>query len=156
MITISETMLPENVVLGLSADSADGAIGEVIELLRNDEEVVDFAKLSAALRAAAPCAAEAGCEFEICLPHARTVAVTGMVMSAGRVEPGILFPGCARPIRYFFCIGLPPALDSEYLRIIGLLSRVLRQPDSEAELRAAKTSADFVKVLAKHEAKLVG
>lgn len=154
MITIAEMLLPENVLFDLTAATPAAAIGQVIELLRNDPAVEDFEKLSAALIAAAPCAAETGCEFAICIPHARTAAVSGMVMSVGRAEPGILFQSCPQPIRYVFCIGLPAALDSEYLRLVGLLARVLRAPESEAELRAATTRAEFVQLLARHEATL--
>ncbi len=154
MIAIADMLLPENVLLEVAGVTPTEALQKVIALLRNDEAVTDYEKLSAALLAAAPCAAEAGCEFAICIPHVRTAAVSAMVMSVGRADPGVLFPGCPQPIRYLFCIALPAALDSEYLRLVGLLARVLRNPSSEAELRVAATPSEFVHVLARYEAKL--
>ncbi|HEX5176403.1 MAG TPA: PTS sugar transporter subunit IIA, partial [Chthoniobacteraceae bacterium] len=89
-----------------------------------------------------------------CLPHARTEAVTGMVMSAGRFRKAVLFAGCNRPIRYVYCIAVPITLASDYLRIVGLLARAQRTKPIEARLHTATTPADFIAVLADLEAHL--
>ena len=154
MMTIADLLPPENVCLDLLTPSSDQAIEQVANLLRSDPDVVDWGKLYATLRLATPCAAERGCNFGICIPHARTSAVSGMVMSVGRSDDGILFPGCPHVIRYVFCIGVPATLDTDYLRIVGLLARILKNPETEAQLRDAPTPAEFVETLSRLEAKL--
>ena len=154
MITIGDTLRVEHVHLNAAADSPEAAVDLVAASLRSHPAVLDWDKLSLALHQASPCAAERGCDFGICIPHARSSAVSSMVMSVGRFDPGLSFEGCPQPIRYVFCIGLPSALDADYLRIVGLLARILKAPDAEKKLRQAATASEFVSVLSGLEARL--
>lgn len=154
MTTIADTIAPERVLLDLNETTPRGALERVASLLRTDPHVLDFDALLEELVSAAPCAAEEGCEFGICIPHARTDAVTGIVISVGRANAGVIFPDCEQPIRYIFCIGVPTPMDADYLRIVGLLARILKDPKTEQDLRAAKTAKDFVLTLSRLEAKL--
>jgi mannitol/fructose-specific phosphotransferase system IIA component (Ntr-type) len=154
MISIADTLRPERIRLALTATSSTAAIRETAGLLQNVTEVLDWAALSADVLRSAPCLSEQGSDFAICLPHARTDAVKTMVMSIGRSVEGIAFPDCAEPVRYIFCIGVPKALASDYLRIVGLLARILKDPRAEAELRAVSTPAAFLDWLTALEARL--
>jgi len=77
-----------------------------------------------------------------------------MVMSVGRSAAGIAFPGVDLPVRYIFCIAVPRALAADYLRIVGLLARVFKDPTAERELHAADTPSGFIALLSHREAKL--
>jgi mannitol/fructose-specific phosphotransferase system IIA component (Ntr-type) len=154
MITIGDTLRVEQVHLHAAAASPEAAIDLVAASLRSHPAVQDWEKLAAALRQASPCAAERGCDFGICIPHARSNAVSSMVMSVGRFDVGVSFECCPQPIRYVFCIGLPSALNADYLRIVGLLARILKAPDAEKKLHQAATAAEFVAVLSGLEARL--
>ena len=101
----------------------------------------------------APCLPAAP-QFAICIPHTRTEQVTSLVMSVGRSTPGIVFPGCAAPVRYLFCIGVQIALAADYLRIVGMLARIVKDPVSEERLRTATSGLAFVQALSRLEAKL--
>lgn len=154
MTSIADTLSAEHVTLELAGANASEAIENVAELLRHEATVNDWEKFFEGVKSSAPCAAERGCEFGICIPHARTDAVSKMVMSAGRATPGINFAGCVKPIRYVFCIGVPKALDADYLRIVGLLARILKDASTEKMLHEAESPAEFVEILARLEAKL--
>ncbi len=154
MTTIADLLKPENVFLHVKAATAEEAVREVALLLRNDPEVNDWEKLYNALRSTIPCVSHPECDFTLCLSHARTSAVTAMVMSVGRSDHGFVAPNCQDPVRYLFCIGVPVALDADYLRIVGLLARILREPEVELQLRDVPTSAAFVQILSRLEAKL--
>ena len=154
MISIADTLRPERIKLSLTAAAPDAAILETASLLKNSPAVLDWDGLFEGLRRAAPCLSEQGSDFAICLPHARTEAVQTMVMSIGRSAEGIVFPECAQPVRYIFCIGVPRALASDYLRIVGLLARILKNPSAEAGLREATASGDLIDDLAALEARL--
>ena len=154
MISIADTLRPEGVKLALAATTREAAILETANLLKSSPEVLDWESLYEGLLQAAPTLTEQGSDFAICLPHARTEAVHTMVMSIGRSPAGIVFPDCAQPVRYIFCIGVPRALASDYLRIVGLLARILKNPTTEAGLREAKTSGDLIDDLAALEARL--
>ena len=154
MISIADTLTADRIGLALEASDHRAAIRAVADLLQSAEEVLDWEELCESLRGSCPCLAEGGGDFAICLPHARTDTVHAMVMSAGRFDDGIAFPGCAQRVRYVFCIGVPRALESDYLRILGLLARVLKEPEAEGVLRHAETPADFIACLSALEAKL--
>lgn len=154
MISIADTLEPDRVRLSLSSNISSIAIDEVAAALRNVPEVLDWDELHAGLHRSAPCLAETGGEFAICLPHARTDAVNSMVMAVGRSLNGARFQGCAAPVRYIFCIGVPKALANDYLRIVGLLARILKMPKTEQALRNAQTPIEFIHQLSVLEASL--
>jgi mannitol/fructose-specific phosphotransferase system IIA component (Ntr-type) len=153
MNTIADLLRAEDVKLNLAATTRDAAIDEVAALLQHDERVLDWEVLAAGFRKAAPCL-PVSAEFGICIPHTRTDRIDSMVMSAGRSAAGVVFPGCGPPVRYLFCIGVQHALAADYLRIVGLLARIIKDPASEARLRAAASGTEFVAELARLEAKL--
>ena len=144
MISIADTLEPDRIRLSLSSNIGQIAIDEVAAMMRNVNEVLDWDELHAGLHRSAPCLAESGGEIAICLPHARTDAVTSMVMAVGRSLTGVQFRGCNAPVRYIFCIGVPKALANDYLRIVGLLARILKQPKTEMALRNAQSPQEFI------------
>jgi mannitol/fructose-specific phosphotransferase system IIA component (Ntr-type) len=144
VITLRDILRVEHVDLGLGAMAQASAVQQVLGLLRGDERVVDWGRLTAAISAKATVAAE-GAGFEICIPHARTDAVNAMVMGVGRCES---VPG---KTTYLFVIGVPVALAADYLRIIGALARTFRDGVTEGKLRATDDAAEFVRLLADRE-----
>jgi mannitol/fructose-specific phosphotransferase system IIA component (Ntr-type) len=154
VITFAETLATGGVALDVRAATAENALEKVAALLRGDPRVLDWDDVYSSLGKAVTCLVEDGAEFGVCIPHARTNAVTAMVMSAGRFDRGVLFQNCAHPIRYMFCIAVPVALASDYLRIVGLLARLLRNPATEAELFGTSTENEFVATLTRLEAQL--
>lgn len=154
MIALADTLAPEQIALSLKSTDRKAAIREAASLLQNAHDVLDWETLLAGLEKSAPCLDHGEGDFAICLPHVRTDAVRAMVMSVARYLEGLSFPDSTKPVRYIFCIGVPKAMDKDYLRIVGLLTRILREPEYESELRAAKTANDFIEVLTRLEAKL--
>lgn len=154
MITLADILPPEHITLEVAATTPRAAIDEVAALVKNDVAVDDWEVFLTGVHASAPCLPETGGGFAICIPHTRGVCVSHMVMSVGRSAAGVVFPGVELPVRYLFCIGVPRALAADYLRIVGLLARVFKDPASERELRAAETPADFIALLSRREAKL--
>ncbi|HYR58410.1 MAG TPA: PTS sugar transporter subunit IIA [Chthoniobacteraceae bacterium] len=153
MITIADTLRPDHVALDVRRQPPESAIGEVAALLRTDERILDWDAVLAGFFKVAPCL-PASSQFAICIPHTRTDRVTSLVMSVGRSADGIMFPGTPVPVRYLFCIGVQLALAADYLRIVGLLARIVKDPASEERLRTAATGLEFVQALSRLEAKL--
>jgi PTS system nitrogen regulatory IIA component len=154
MITIGDLLHHDHVLLQMRATQAKEAIDEVAALLKTDPAVLDWDALLKGVHASAPCLPEPGGGFALCIPHTRGECVNAMVMSVGCSKEGILFPGVELPVRYIFCIAVPRALAADYLRIVGLLARVFKDRQMESALSAAETSAEFVDLLSRREAKL--
>ena len=154
MICIANTLRPEDVLLDPPVATPGEALELVAELLKDDERVLDWKAFHEVLNSHPPCKVDEGVGFGICIPHARTETVSEMVLSAARVNKGLLFPDCSKPVRYLFCIGVPRAMTSDYLRIAGALMRIFKDPACEQELRTARTPAEFVEALSALERKL--
>ncbi len=154
MLTIADTLNPDRVKLGIEVLDHIAARLRVAALLENTSEVLDWKTLVAGLMKSSPCLSERGSNFAICLPHFRTDSVTAMVMSVGRIDQPLFFPDTELPVRYIFCIGVPTAMNSDYLRILGLLARILKDPTAEEHLRTARTEEAFIEGLSALEAKL--
>ena len=154
MITLADILPAAHITLDIAATKPREAIDEVAVLVKNDPGVDDWDALLAGVHAVAPCLPEIEGGFAICIPHTRGECVSSMVISVGRSAAGVAFPGVELPVRYVFCIAVPRALAADYLRIVGLLARVFKDPAAESELRAAATPADFIALLSRREAKL--
>ncbi len=154
MITIADTLETEHVLLDLTASTMEDAVRQLVNALRDDERVLDWKEFAAALTGSPHCRVGEGADFGICVPHARTDSVNSMVMSAGRLTKPLNIRECPRPIRYIFCLGIPKAVASEYLRIAGALMRIFTDPETEEALRATTTRDEFVAALARLEVKL--
>ena len=151
MITIDDILRPHHVALDVTASRLEEAILNVASLLRDDERVLDWPGFYDSLKTSSPCL-ETDSGADICIPHARTDHVSSMVMSVGRLKQGV--GSGARTIRYIFVIGVPVALASDYLRIIGALARAVKRKSAERKLAAATTGDAFARILAKAEVEL--
>ena len=153
MITIADILRPEHIDLDLKMANQEEAVNHVASLLRDDARVTDWNAFYQGLTSTQPSLAGPG-GAEICIPHTRTDSVTGMVMSAGRSEAGILVAEAEWPIHFVFVIGVPVALAADYLRIIGALTRIFKDSAAKDRLRRTEKPADFLKLLASGEMKL--
>lgn len=144
---LDEILRPSDVSLQLRARDKPSAIEEVLGQVRGDVRVHHWEKLRAAvLQRDAPAIAEDG--RGICIAHGRTDAVSELVVAVGRSPDGIVFPELAAPVCLVFVAGIPAAMDSEYLRIVGAIARVCRAPQLFDDLLTAPDGDGFVEVLA--------
>lgn len=142
MITIADILRAESVSLVLGDCADEEAIWNVSILLKIDPRVVDWRTFHEGLKTTA---IETSASKKVILAHARTDAVSTMVMSAGRMTEN---RGKASPTRYFFVIGVPIKMAADYLRVIGALARVFKNEEAEKNLRVTCEARDFISTLA--------
>jgi mannitol/fructose-specific phosphotransferase system IIA component (Ntr-type) len=146
-MTIDEILFPADVNLALRASDKSAALEEVLGQVRGDARVGNWERLRAAVvERDAPAIDADGCG--ICIAHGRTDAVIDLVVAAGRSSAGIAFSGGAAPVKMIFVVGIPSAMNSEYLRLVGAIVRVCRDRAQREELLAAKDGEAFVECLA--------
>ena len=140
MITISDILLPKHILFDLGPDTDPQAVARVAELLRKDPRVTGWDQFAAGLEKGTSCMSKENGSV-LCIAHARTTAVSAMTMAVGRsmekTETGTR-------IRLVFVIGVPVALASDYLRIIGALARIFHTEKGEVALSQAETPQEFV------------
>jgi len=148
MIRIRETLLPDHILLRLTAHSRDEAVQQLVESLRSDMRLTDWQEFFQALRRR-DAAGKVTLEYGLALPHVRTAAVTKMVMAFGRLkEPVQETDG---PIRFVVLVGIPETMDSEYLRLVGTLMRVFRSEILRDKLRHAEKSEQIIDIFERVE-----
>ena len=83
----------------------------------------------------------------VALPHARTGAVTEIVLVIGRCKEPVAFGPEEAPVRLVFLYGVPAHGISGYLAAVAQLTRLLRKPGSLENLLAAEDEATFRELL---------
>jgi mannitol/fructose-specific phosphotransferase system IIA component (Ntr-type) len=148
MIRIRGTLLPDHVLLGLTANSRDDAVRELLESLRLDLRVTDWREFSRALRER-DAAGKVTLGSGLAIPHVRTATVTKMVMAFGRLkEPVQETDG---PVQFMILVGIPRTMDAEYLRLVGILMRAFRSAKLRDELLHAEKSGRIIDIFERVE-----
>lgn len=151
MITISDILKIKEIDLHLAPANPEETVYNVAMLLRQNEHVKDWQAFYDGLKAKDSCILETP-EVRLCIPHTRTKSIDMMVMSVGR---SLLDAGEGKKVvQYTFVIGVPIALASDYLRIIGALARIFKDNAAEARLRVADSAKEFLTILTQKEVKL--
>lgn len=146
-MTIGEILHPADINLSLRADAKTAAIEEVLGQLRGDARVTNWEDLrNTVIERDAPAIEHEG--RSICIAHGRTRSVSALTMAAGRSDRGVICPETKLRVHLLFVAGIPAAMDSEYLRLVGAIVRVCRDAGQMEELLAAPDGASFVECLA--------
>ncbi|MBV9491976.1 MAG: PTS sugar transporter subunit IIA [Verrucomicrobia bacterium] len=149
MIRVKAVLEPEHVLLDVPAANMLEAVEALAGSLRSDRRVVAWPEVAAAWRAKAE-AAHTHLRHGVALLHARTRAVSDLVMAFGRLAAPIMDQG--EPIRFVLLIGIPDTMDAEYARLVGALMRVLRDERLCAAFHKATRPEQVLAILDRGEA----
>jgi mannitol/fructose-specific phosphotransferase system IIA component (Ntr-type) len=153
MISIHQILQPGHVNLSLSSTQIDSAVGEVLASLSGDIRILQWNALKeSVLQRNAPAIDAEGCG--IIIAHGRTDAVGSLVMAAGRLNEGFPSIDTKENVRLVFVAGIPSALNSEYLRIVGTIARLCSKPELVQKLLSAASPSAFIDVLCSGETRL--
>ena len=151
---ISQLLDPSRIALHLQSTKRTAALHEVALLLTSHPDVTNFdsfyAELLARDRLDTTCLGN-----EIALPHARTENVKAIVLAVGRSDTGILFEQGNENVRLMFMLGTPKTKPGDYLMIVSLLCKLLKEPANREAFLTAATPDDFIKAVAGAEEKLL-
>jgi mannitol/fructose-specific phosphotransferase system IIA component (Ntr-type) len=140
---------PDAVLMDLTANSREGVVREMHAALRGKAEVLDgdrllfdlLERMMGAPVSFSPVAA---------LPHARTTAVTRLMLAVGRVAgEGVAFDAEHCHIRLVFMIVVPRDQVDEYLDAMAGVARVLKDDAVREGLLQAASAGEFCDFLAR-------
>ncbi len=151
MIRFREALRPENVLLDIKVGTREEAVRRVAQSLQQDARVVDWRQFYNQL-IDKESKSKATYDFGLALVHIRTNAVNEMVMAFGRLLPPLEERNSF--LQFLFVIGVPKALDSEYLRVVGLLMRIFRDAKSRKSLLEATEPAVSLELFEQEETEL--
>jgi mannitol/fructose-specific phosphotransferase system IIA component (Ntr-type) len=155
MVGILASLLASaRLTLELQSTERLAALYEVAHLLDGHPDVTDFQgfydELMARERIDTTCLGN-----EIAIPHARTEHVTRIVMAVGRSGPGIYYENCDQTVRLIFALGIPQSSAGDYLQVVSILCRIIKDSANRDALFNAPTSAVFVQTLLNLEARVL-
>lgn len=147
MSTLENSLLTKDIHLDLKATDPRDALEEVLAGLRSDDRVRDWEKLRSSLHGAVAVECLERPHGTMILHHRRTESVSGLILAAGRSSTGIPVGDSAKRIRLLVVAAIPDALNNEYLRILGAISRVCGEEESFDRLLETPTAAEFLSLL---------
>jgi len=133
---------PIPVLLEMEGTTEEEVIGEMIRSLQGRAEVRDAGVLEQAVmerQKVHPPLLGNG----VALPHARTAAVTEMVLVIGKCPAPVAFGPEQVPVNLIFLYGVPAQCIREYLASVAKLTGFLRQPGCLDQLLLATDEASF-------------
>jgi fructose PTS system EIIBC or EIIC component len=151
MNRIREILLPEHILLDLKATTREEAIAAVAGSLHGDPRITDWPRFLNSLNECER-SGKINLELGLTLPHNRTKSVTSMVMAFGRLAEPIPFDPFG--LHFILIIGIPVTMDADYLRLVGALMRVFRDPELRQRLEKGKTPRDIIDAFEQGETKL--
>ncbi len=90
----------------------------------------------------------------VALPHARTDAVKGVVISFGRKVEGIDYDSLdGKPAQLFFMIASSSDSSNDYIKVLSNLSKLLRMDEFREELLNARDKSEIINIIRKYENK---
>ena len=92
---------------------------------------------------------------EIALPHARTEHVTEIVVAVGRSEAGVHFENGNQNVRLMFVLGTPKSNPGDYLQVVSVLCKILKEASNREALLQATTPAEFIAAVVAAEDRLL-
>lgn len=149
MSTIANSLLIKDIHSQLKANDPRDAFEELLYPLRSDSRVRDWDRLRNALIANTYNDHFAESPSTLLLHHGRTESVSSLVLALGRSKEGLALPGQEQRIHLVIAAAIPEAMNNEYLRILGAISRVCREPSTLSGLFGAKGEEEILIVLEK-------
>jgi PTS system nitrogen regulatory IIA component len=155
-VTISELLLPEAVAIPLEARTRGSVVKAMVELAAKTGLVWDSAEIAEAVQAREklhPTALDNGVAMlhpRRPLPH----AVEQPLLALGRTSSGVPFGsenGQLTDIFFLIC----SVEDSQHLRTLARLSRLIASPGFLEAIRSAETAAEVVTAVKEFESRLV-
>jgi mannitol/fructose-specific phosphotransferase system IIA component (Ntr-type) len=148
-LNFSDVLRPAQIVLNLEADTQENAVLSLMDLLRGDDRVADFASLEkAVVQRNAPALCDNG--IGLCIAHGRTNSLSSLVMAAARLANPLPLTGdlCGKgELHLIFVAGIPSCLNCDYLRLVGAIARICSQAEGREALLVAPTAEAFLEVL---------
>jgi mannitol/fructose-specific phosphotransferase system IIA component (Ntr-type) len=89
-----------------------------------------------------------GLGYGLALPHIKTNSITKIQIVFGRSVRGIDFASLdGSPTHLYFLVLAPPAMTTEYLKVISLISALMKDADQRQRLLRAKSPEEIFSFL---------
>lgn len=141
---VVDLLKKELIKMQIQSKDKEGAIKELLELMKGQPEVVDWEKFLHDVYEREKLGST-GIGDGIALPHARSEGVKKLIIAFGRNFQGINFDALdGKPVSLIFLIGTPKDDVGTYLKTLAHLSRLLKKEYLRRKLLSAQTPKEVL------------
>jgi mannitol/fructose-specific phosphotransferase system IIA component (Ntr-type) len=144
---LNELLTRDRLKIPLEATSKDAVLAELVGTLGRGDGVGD---LDEVLRAVVEReeVLSTGIGNGVAIPHGRTSAVDGLLLSAGVTRTPVEFDALdGQPVRLFFLLIGPDAAAGQHVKALSRISRLLRRESFRERLTEARDADEFLAIL---------
>jgi len=151
MAKISELLPRSAIVLNLQSREKFDVIGELVRPLVAAGAITEESEFVSAI-VRRENMESTGIGLGVAIPHARTKAVSSIVLAFGRSDSGVDFSSLdGKPSHLIFLIAAPEEQKTEYIMTLARLSKLLRKDEVRIGLNKAGSPDDVLRVIVQHE-----
>jgi fructose-specific phosphotransferase system IIA component len=151
MAKISELLPRSAIVLNLHSKEKFEVINELVSPLVAAGSITEESEFVSAI-VRRENMESTGIGLGVAIPHARTRAVSSIVLAFGRSDSGVDFNSLdGKPSHLIFLIAAPEEQKTEYIMTLARLSKLLRKDEVRIGLNKAGSPDDVVRVIMQHE-----
>ena len=151
MAKISELLPRSAIVLNLQSREKFDVIGELVRPLVAAGAITEESEFVSAI-VRRENMESTGIGLGVAIPHARTKAVSSIVLAFGRSDSGVDFSSLdGKPSHLIFLIAAPEEQKTEYIMTLARLSKLLRKDEVRIGLNKAGSPDDVMRVIMQHE-----
>ena len=145
---ITDILNKENIIFELKAQTKDEIIEELINSLKNNEQVKNIKRLKEAILEREE-VLSTGIGKGIAIPHCRTNAVVGIVLAFGKTKIPIDFEALDnKPVLFVFLLASNEEMNSEHLKLLKLISLMTSNDDLLSRINRSNNSEEIYNILA--------
>jgi len=150
-MTLLDILSPNSTIVGLSADSKEGIIRELVESLEEGESISNRDKVLQAVLERENIMST-GIGDGIAIPHGKSDAVVKLTAALGTHKRGVDFEALdGEPAFVFFLLVSPANISGPHIKALARISRLLKNDDFKKSLIEATTADEIVAAIEKEE-----
>ncbi|MBX6332947.1 MAG: PTS sugar transporter subunit IIA [Gemmatimonadaceae bacterium] len=149
---LSELLSADRVKVPLGSRTKSDVLRELVELVTRSRNGQDADSILSSVRDR-EMVLSTGIGGGVAIPHGKTPAVDQLVLVAGVSPQPIDFDALdGKPVQLFFLLVGPESASGAHVKALSRISRLLRREQLRADLMAAKSPEEFLRIVRASEA----
>jgi PTS system nitrogen regulatory IIA component len=141
---LSEILNPDAISLSLKAKNKAEALKELVELLERAHGIDGQGEILEGVRKR-EAMMSTGVGFGVAIPHAKTGKTKTMLAACGVSRAGLEFDAADGKFAHLFVLFVSPENNAgQHVRVLGNISRLLKEESVRRELREAESPEAFL------------
>ena len=146
---LSELLTPDRIRVPIRAQSKEGVLRELVELLVGGNGAApDVLQAVMERERQFP----TGIGYGVAVPHGKTPALANLIAVAGTARTPVPYETVdGEPVRLFFLLAGPESQAGVHVKALSRISRLVRREPIRARLLAASDAEEFYRILVEAE-----